>query len=73
MATRRLQGVQFNGEAASLHSLLGCYNAIKGMQWKVTATDYVGGCFDVTFSRKGGPISKAEVQAWIDAALKHAR
>lgn len=72
MATRRVQGVQFNGEATELHALIGRWNAIKGVQWNVTATDYVGGSFDVIFSRKGEPISKAEAQAWLDAALKRA-
>ena len=72
MSTRRVQGVQFNGEASELHALIGCWNAIKGVRWNVTATDFVGGSFDVTFSRETGPISLREAKAWVDAALKHA-
>jgi len=55
-----------------LHALIGCWNAIKGVRWNVTATDFVGGSFDVTFSRETGPISLREAKAWVDAALKHA-
>lgn len=73
MSTRRVQRVQFSGEASELHALIGRWNAIRGVQWSVTATDYVGGSFDVTFSRKTAPISKVEAQTWVEAALKHAR
>jgi len=65
--------VQFNGEATELHALIGCCNVIPGVRWNVTATDYVGRSYDVTFSRKKPPISRAEAQAWVDAALKHVR
>ena len=65
--------MQFNGEASELHALIGCWNAIKGVQWSVTATDYVGGSFDVMFSRQASPISQVEAQTWVDVALKHAR
>lgn len=72
MATRRIKGVQFNGEECALHDLIGCYAAPKGTRWKVEPTDYVGKSFDVIFSRSAAPISKSEAQAWVDAALKHA-
>lgn len=71
MAKRRIKGVQFNGDASELQALIGRWNAIKGVRWSVAATDYVGGNFDVTFSRDSAPISQAEAQAWVDAALKH--
>jgi len=48
------------------------WNVIKGVQWKVTRTDYAGGSFDVTFKRSFGSISKVDAQAWVDSALKHA-
>lgn len=73
MAKRTIKGVQFQGEAVALHNLIGCYNALRGTQWHVVAADYVGGNFDVTFTRSGKPISREEAQAWVEAALKHAR
>lgn len=72
MAKRQIKGVRFNGEASDLQALIGCWNVMKGVRWSVTPTDYVGGSFDVTFARDTAPISQAEAQAWVDAALKHA-
>lgn len=72
MATKRVKGVSFDGSASELQALIGQFNAIRGVSWNVQQTDYVGGSFDVAFTRAGGAIDKAEAEAWVQNALKHA-
>jgi hypothetical protein len=49
-----VKSVSFNGTARELQQLIGQWNAIRGVQWKVQPADYVGGSFDVDFARKDG-------------------
>ena len=72
MATKRVKGVSFDGSASELQALIGQWNAIRGVQWSVQQTDFVGGSFDVKFTRKDGAIDSAEAEAWVQNALKHA-
>jgi hypothetical protein len=51
MATRVL-GVQYAGSGSELRSLISQWGASRGVQVKVSATDYVGGSFDVEFVRQ---------------------
>ena len=67
-----MKGVQFAGEPADLHAAIGQWSVLKGVQWRVIPTDYVGGSFDVTFIRRVGPISVAEANLWVQRALKGA-
>jgi len=72
MATKRVRGVLFDGSASELQALIGRWNAIRGVRWKVQLTDFVGGSFDVEFTRNDGAIDSAEAEAWVQNALKHA-
>lgn len=72
MHKTRVAGVQFNGSQQELHDLIGRWNALRGVRWKVAATDYVGGSFDVTFMRDTTPVEKAEAERWVASALAHA-
>lgn len=71
MPSRTVKSVSFRGEARELHALIGAWMVDKGVVWHVKATDFVGGCFDVTFTRSVGAISKAEARAWLDTAIEH--
>jgi hypothetical protein len=64
--------VSFDGSVSELQALVGQWNAIPGVRWKVQQTDYVGGSFDVEFSRKDCAIDSAGAEAWMRNALKHA-
>ncbi len=69
----RIMGVQFQGSARDLHALIGRWNQLPGVQWSVRPTDYVGGSFDVEFSRKdGGTVSADDAQAWVASAIENA-
>ncbi|GEM_PF-6197030 len=68
----RVKSVSFNGTASELHQLIGQWNAIRGVQWKVKPADYVGGSFHVDFTRNDGVIDLVEAEGWVSKALKHA-
>lgn len=72
MPKRSVKAVQYNGEGRELHSLIGRWNQIRGVQWSVAPCDYVGGSFDVTFTRAEGSISLEQAKAWVDLALQRA-
>ena len=67
-----VQGVQSTGISSDLHALIGQWNLLRGAQWAVRATDYVGGSFDVEFSRRDGNVSEDEAQAWVASTMMHA-
>lgn len=72
MSTTVIRSVRFSGTSRELHELIGCWNVLKGVRWQITPVDYVGGCFDVTFTSSRGPISETEAKAWVDTALDNA-
>lgn len=67
----RVNSVSFNGTDRELHELIGQWNAIRGVQWKVTPADYVGGCFHVDFTKKGFIVDLEEAKGWVEKAIKH--
>ncbi len=71
MATR-VKSVSFNGTASELHQLIGQWNAIPGVQWKVQPADFVGGSFHIDFTRKDAVIDLEEAEGWVRKSLKHA-
>jgi hypothetical protein len=73
VATKRVRGVLFDGSASELEALIGQWNAIRGVRWNVQLTDFVGGSFDVEFTRKDSAIDSTEAEAWVQNALKHGR
>jgi len=72
MATRVL-GVQYAGSWSDLRSLIRQWGAPRGVQVKVSATDYVGGSFDVEFVLENGNVSEDEAGRWVATALAHVK
>lgn len=72
LARRTSSPVNFAGGSHALRNLIYQWNHLPGIQVVVTATDYVGGSYKVTFSRDAGAISKQQADAWVQNALRHA-
>ena len=70
MGIRQVKQVRFKGEASDLHAAIGRWNVLKGVGWRVTGTDYVGNCFDVTFERRGDRVTAGEAKLWVERAIK---
>lgn len=67
----RVESVSFQGSKHDLKALLLQWNVLRGITLEITANDYVGGSFDVKFSRLGTPITQREAEEWIEQALRH--
>ncbi len=68
----KVESVQFARSKHDLKALLLQWNVLRGVDIEITANDYVGGSFDVTFSRSGDKVDRREADAWVAAALRHA-
>jgi hypothetical protein len=68
----QVKSVLFSRTASELHQLIGQWNALQGVQWKVQSADHVGGSFHVDFARTDGVVDLAEAESWVSKALKHA-
>jgi len=72
LETRLSKVVQFNGTGYQLEQLVRQWGAPSKTQVRVIATDYVGGSYQVEFTRNG-TITEHQANAWVDAALRAAQ
>lgn len=72
MATRLVRNVRFDGSAQALRLLILQWGAPSGVSVTVTQTDFVGGNYDVRFTRSSGTISLATARDWVQRGLDHA-
>lgn len=70
--TVKVKSVLFNGSKHDLKALLLQWNSLQGVDLDIAANDYVGGSFDVSFTRREGAITQREADEWVAQALRHA-
>lgn len=68
----RVESILFKGSKYELKALLLQWNVLRGVSFDVIANDYVGGSFDVKFSRPGTPVTQQEAEGWVAKAMRHA-
>lgn len=67
----RVESVLFDGSKHDLKALLLQWNVLRGVTLEIIPNDYVGGSFDVVFSRTGAPVTSEEAARWVSEALRH--